>query len=517
MKLTILQTSDIHGYLTKESLLFKGKEEAYGYSRTATAIKRLRQEAEGPVLYIETGDSLEGSPYANYFAEHKEDPSAITKAYNALGLDLFIPGNHDFNYGQAYLKEALSQLKADIVCSNVVDDDGHPVIGQPYIIYDYEGYKVGILGFVTTTVSVWEKPENIKGLHFLSALEMAKKYLPEMQEKCDLILLGYHGGFENDLKTGVRTEPQFGENEGYEILNSGLAFDAFFTGHQHRYINETYQGIPCLQPGTKGAALSHVVFDLSREDNGKVQKEVVISELLDCTKEEEDSEFFKVIEPYQQEVQEFLDTSIGTSDGSFHIEDVFEAQVHGHPYYTLVNKVEMEELGVDIAATAQFSLEADGIGKDITLRDLRRNYPYPNNLSLVELTGKELKQVLEFNAGYFEKDDQGQLTANPRFFKPKMMIYNYDIYSGLEFDVDASKPHDERISNLLYHGKPVQKDKIYRIAMNQYRAQGGGNFPVLGKDHIVETREVNIVDLLESYIRQHSPLEKFDLPTFKLI
>ncbi|MDO4679921.1 MAG: bifunctional UDP-sugar hydrolase/5'-nucleotidase [Aerococcus sp.] len=508
MKLTILETSDVHGYLTAQSDKDIDAVEAYGYTRTATMIKRLRQELDHPVLYIDNGDSILGSPLAAYQHGYKHTPESITKVYNAMDVDYWIPGNHEFNFGQEYLFQAKKLLNCPLLCANIVDDEGTPALGQPYVIRDYQGVKVAILGLTTMYIPHWEEPEHIEGLHFESAVETAKRWVPYLKEQrqCDIIIVSYHGGFARYIETGERIEEETGENEAYDLATSGLPIDVLLTGHQHREIVGRVDGIPVIQPGSKGMVLGRV--DLTIEAKG-THYAVTDSqaELIDCRQLREDEEILNLVKADVSEVQKWLDQPLGETAMDLTVSDLHTAQMEGHPYFDLINEIQMSVSDADISATSAFSDDIKGFAGDISYRDVMDNYPFPNKPTMVQVTGKELKEILEKNVEYFVLDEQGEITINPAYIAPKYQAYNYDFYTGISYQVDIAKPVGERISHVTYHDEPIQPDQALKIVYNNYRAGGGGDFPVLDQEHVVEKWDIEMPEVIADYIAKHSPVK----------
>ena len=164
-----------------------------------------------------------------------------------------------------YLNTAVRSAQYPILSANILNEEQQPAFGNPYVILEKEGIKVAVLGLTTQYIPHWEHPENYTGLQFLSAYETAKKYVPELRKEADIVVVSYHGGFEKDLDSGEETEIQTGENEGYKILTEVKGIDILLTGHQHRVIAQTKNGVATVMPGHKGAYLGKVTVELEKE------------------------------------------------------------------------------------------------------------------------------------------------------------------------------------------------------------------------------------------------------------
>lgn len=511
MKLTILETSDIHGYLTADSDINKGHFEDYGMTRVAAKIQEIREHSDHPVILIDNGDTIQGSPFAAYQHTIEQTPQAITDVYNKLAVDFWVPGNHEFNFGMDYLTTAKEQFESQTLCANILNQQGVPALGQPYVIKEIEGKRVGFIGMTTAYIPHWEEPEHIEGLTFESALETCKRWVPYLKEQrdCDVIIVSYHGGLECDPETGEPTETATGENEGYAIATSGLPIDVLFTGHQHREIEAEIDGIPVLQPGTRGHRLSRVDIRIETDENGEVQT-TTTHQLIDCREIPEHEGLRESLKPAVSNVQKWLDLPCGSVKEDFIVTGgLFDAQIHGNRYFDFINQIQMETMGTEISATSGFNDNVKGFSGEVSMRDVLQNYPYPNKIVTSKLTGAELKTVLEKNVEYFIVDANGEIGINPDYISPKYQAYNFDFYTGIDYTVDVSKPVGSRVQSVTFKGEEITDDQELLIAYNQYRAGGGGDFPVFDQEHIVDKNENEMPDIIARYLSENSPVDLY--------
>ncbi len=505
MKLTILATSDVHGYIYPTDYREAVADEPMGLLKTSELIRKERITAEGEVLYIENGDFIQGSPLAQYVNENKNNPIYLTQTLNKLKADASVIGNHEFNFGMDYLKEAIKSMDAPVLSANIFKEDGSYLADKPAVIINKNGIKVAILGLTTQYIPKWEHPETIKGLRFASAFETAQEWVPRLREEADVIIVSYHGGFESDLETGEPTERHTGENEGYKILSEIDGIDAFITGHQHREIATIVNGVPVIQPGQRGMNLGKIVLEIEEDlDSYRVLDSE--AHLLPIEGSAVNQELKDLLDPLQLEVNEWLDQAIGHTQGDMKIKNPFEARMHEHPYVEFINQVQLHYGKGDISSTALFSDLVTGYGDEITIRDILVNYPFPNTLAVIKVTGAELKASIEQVANYFIIDENNDIAVNPTYIKPKPQAYNYDMYEGIDYKIDVSKAVGERVVYLAYKGKEVKAEDEFELVTNQYRAIGGGNFAMFeGKEFI---REVNVSmsDLIIQYIQEKEEL-----------
>ena len=515
MKLTILATSDVHGFLYPTNYLNKTDEIDCGLFKVASVFKE-EEKTENPILKIDNGDFIQGSPMSQYVEENIKTPEVLVKALNELDYDLGVIGNHEFNYGLEYLKNAIDTATHPVLSANILKADGDYLADGPVKIVEKEGLKIGVLGLTTQYIPHWEHPSTIEGMSFNSAVETAKEWVPKLKEQADLVVVAYHGGFESDLKTGEATERDTGENEGFRLLKEVPGIDAFITGHQHREIATVIDGVPVIQPGQRGEKIGKITLELEKNKD-----EVVITdqkaELLSVENISADQELSQKYQYLQDEVTDWLDQVIGSTKGDMTIHDADKARIREHPYIEFINRVQLFYGEGDISCTALFSNTVPGYGEEITVRDVILNYPYPNTLAVIQVTGAELKAALEQSAKYFVLNNQGDIDINPEFMDPKPKFYNYDMYEGIDYIVDVSKPFGERITKLEFQGETVRATDEFELVTNQYRAVGGGNFEMFEGKEFIREINVSMSDLLTEYIKKNKVIEAKVNHNFKVI
>ena len=172
----------------------------------------------------------------------------------------------------------------------------------------------------------------------------------------------------------------------------------------------------------------------------------------------------------------------------------------------------MDYADCDIAAVAIYSLDAKGIPNDVTMRDIFSNYRFNNTLMKIEVSGKEFKEILEYNSNYFMLDEEGCLVQNPEYF-----IFNYDIYSGVNYTFDYTREKGDRLISAIYKGHEITDDEKITFATNNYRAIGGGDFPVLDGTQIIWESVLEMPQLIFEYIQNKKLVKIRDLDTVNII
>ncbi|MGG5309729.1 bifunctional metallophosphatase/5'-nucleotidase [Enterococcus sp. DIV1304_2] len=505
MEVTILATSDMHGYVLPTNYA-NDLEQPFGVAKVAGKVKELREAASGPVFMIENGDFIQGSPLSYFVAKQPEySVSTLTKLLNGMNYDVGVLGNHEFNYGWSYLNEAIQSYDFPIVVANMLRKNQQESVLPPYQIIEKQGIKVAVLGLVTQYIPNWENPETIKDLHFVSAVETAKKYVPLLRELADLVVVAYHGGFEKDLTTNEPTEAMTGENEGSQLLQEVPGIDALVTGHQHREIAEVVNGVPVIQPGYRGAFVGAIKLTVKKQDN----KFIILDhscKLYPTKEASPDPIVLEQVAPVSKALDVWLDQPVGEVLGDLRIIDPMAARVNEHPYIELINRIQMDATGAEISGTALFNNEVTGFPQSVSMRHILTNYIYPNTLAVVRVTGQELKAALEQTAGYLTATDEG-ITFDQKYIQPKPQYYNYDMYEGINYTIDLNQPIGHRVTRFEKEGEPIPLDKSLEVVINQYRAVGGGNYKMFSAEKIVKECPIDMTELIAEYFKRKKVIE----------
>lgn len=490
-QLKLIVTTDLHGSLFPTNYTHKDNIEPTSLSRISTAIKALRKSTPHTLL-LDNGDSFQGTPLLTYALKFKPELlNPMAEAFNLLNYDYINLGNHDFNYGEEQLIKFIHDNEASLLTSNVLHND--QPLGKTQII-EIEGKKIALIGVLTHYIPNWEQPQHIVNLSFKDAYETLKHEVTKVKDQVDLVIAMYHGGLEKDPVTGVPTERLTGENQGYEMTQiEGL--DLLITGHQHRSLVEKLHGVTVTQSTLKGEEFITIDIDLET-----LEIEAALHQVKDY---EIDTTFLEPFNALQKETQVWLDETIGhLQDGPILIEDEFDARLNKHPLVSLVNQVQMHRAGSQLASSALFN-GVKGFNQDITMRDLVNTYQYPNTAVVKKISGKTLREMLEFSANYFTIDDTGAINYSPEFDLPKPQHYNYDMVDGVEYTIKVSNPRGQRILDLKYQGKDVQDTDEFTLAVNNYRAMGGGNYKMIADAETLQEIQEDMQDTIMQYFLDH--------------
>ncbi|PKG23212.1 bifunctional metallophosphatase/5'-nucleotidase [Niallia nealsonii] len=498
IKITILLTSDVHGNIYPLNY-GDNKPAPLGLAKVAELIEKERMKSDH-IVVIDNGDLIQGTPltyhYVHFLGEKK---NPMIQALNTLQYDAAVIGNHEFNYGLPVLKNAVKESKFPWLCANILDKKtGHPFLGTPYIIKNVGPFKLAVLGITTHYIPNWENPNHIEGLEFRDALLSAKEWTAKIkeEEQPDIMIISYHGGFERDILTGEPTEALTGENQGYQICEEIENLDVLLTGHQHRMLTGSVHETEIIQASNNGSVLGKVTLVLSEE--GKIIEKH--SELLSAADAAPDKRVMTFAAEYESSTQKWLDMPMGFIDGDMEVHDPLEIRLKDSSLIEFINTIQMDAAKVKISNTALFNNDSPGFKSNVTMRDIVSNYIYPNTLKVLALTGQDIREALEQTAKYFTLNEQGNPVVSEAFLYPKPQHYNYDMWEGVEYILDISKPVGERVVKLDFEGKEIEEQNTYEVVMNNYRAGGGGNYFMFQNKPVIREVQFDMSELIASYI-----------------
>lgn len=434
-------------------------------------------------LIIDGGDILQGSPLTQYCHRVLKDFTPIAEIVNKCGYNFITLGNHDFNFGLDALYGYINKLNARCLCENITAA-GTPVF--PYTIQTLDnGIKVGLVGVVTDFVNLWEKPENLAGITITDTFNAAKQANIKLKGKVDLQICVYHGGFERDLETGRQLSTST-ENIGCKICEE-LDFDILLTGHQHAELpGRYYHGTYIIQPQENGK--SYACLDVCFEND----KKIISSKL--CSGEDFSELPIPELIP---ELEVWLDEEVGQLEKPLTVGDKVEMALNGSALADFFNHIQLSYSGAQLSATC-LSNDAKGLPEIIKRSDIFAAYPYPNTFFVLEINGNQLKTALERSAEYLDFID-GRFVISDSFLKPKIAHYNYDFFAGIEFEVDYSKPKGSRVKWIKYNETEVTDEDTFTICVNNYRAAGGGDYPMYPLCPVVKEINMEMTDMLLDY------------------
>ncbi|MEU7654557.1 bifunctional metallophosphatase/5'-nucleotidase [Micromonospora taraxaci] len=547
--LTLLGTSDTHGNVYnwdyyRDAEYDDSKKNDIGVAKLATLINQIRRERRGKAtLVLDAGDTIQGTPLATYYA--KQEPITATgekhpmaRAMNVIDYDAVTLGNHEFNYGLPLLDLWIRQLGFPALAANAVNaKTGKPAF-LPYVIkkvslgFGAPTLRVGILGLTNPGVAIWDKG-NVEGkLRFDDMVATAAKWVPVMRARgADVVLISAHGGDSGTSSYGPELP---NENPVALIAQQVPGIDAILFGHAHnevveRFVTNERTGTQVLlsEPSKWGQRLTRMDFTLTRE-RGRWAITKKAATMLNTNTVVEDPRVLAAVRAQHQKTIAYVNQVVAQSTVEL---SAAESRYKDTPILDFINHVQTEVVGAALAGTtyadlpvlsiaAPFSRTAVFPAGDVKIRDVAGLYVYDNTLEAVVLSGAEVRAYLEYSAKYFRTLAPGAPVDPEQISDPAVPDYNYDVFSGLDYDIDISKPVGQRITRLVLTGTdtPVADNAQFVVAVNNYRRSGGGNFPGIVKTQVYNAQQ-EIRQLLIDWAQAKGTIDPADFfqPNWRLV
>lgn len=506
--IVILGTSDIHGNVDNYDYFSDSVPTGAaqrGLTKISTYVKNVRSTYPDAIL-IDDGDTIQGTPLVYKFGVlDSVTPNPMAVAMNAMNYTASTVGNHEFNYGSAVFSNFQKQATFPLLSANVTGCQGYTF--QPYTLKDVNGVTVGILGLTPPAVTHWERPENIVGCIFKDAVDAAKDYVPQMRSAgADVIVVAAHSGLDDTYGYGRE------ENFIKLLANEVPGIDVILAGHAHANVTgQLINGVLVAEPNyhTRNIADIRIQVSGSGTDWAVTTKSATTPAMgnTDPTKVvADDAALVSLMKPYHDATVAYINTPIGYANGAF--PGGFEARVADGPMADLINQVQMEAAAaagfpVDASLAALFTNDAKLNAGPIKLKDAYAAYIYDNTLYVIDATGQQVKDEIEWTAGYF---NQYYYEPNGVTVNSAVRDYNYDLWSGIDYKIDVTKPVGQRVVDLKLHGQPLAMDQVVRVALNNYRATG--KFPTAPKLY-QSTTEVR--ELITNWISARGTISPSDI------
>ncbi|MFC9265457.1 bifunctional metallophosphatase/5'-nucleotidase [Streptomyces hydrogenans] len=509
---TVMGTTDLHGnvlnwdYFTDKEFDDKAHNDV-GLAKISTLVEQVRAaKGRRNTLLIDAGDTIQGTQLSYYYA--KIDPITkaggpvhpMAQAMNAIGYDAAALGNHEFNYGIPVLRKFEEQCDFPLLGANALDAKTLRPAFPPYSFHRLrtphgKDVKVAVLGLTNPGIAIWDKA-NVSGRMVFPGLEeQAAKWVPKLRSMgADVVVVSAHSGSSGTSSYGDQL-PHV-ENAAGLVAEQVPGIDAILVGHAHTEIpeyrianKETGKEVVLSEPLKWGQRLTLFDFDLVWE-KGRWTVEKVAAQVLNSNTVEEDPEITGLLADEHKKVVAYVNTVIGTSTAAMTTAD---APWKDEPIIDLINVVQAETVKAALAGGAYaglpvlsqascFSRTARIPAGEITIKDAAGLYPFENTLEARLMTGTQLREYLEYSAKYYVQTPAGAPVDTAKLTNADgTPDYNYDAVSGLTYDIDIARPAGQRIVNLSFEGAPLDPAARFVLAVNNYRASGGGAFPHVAK------------------------------------
>jgi 2',3'-cyclic-nucleotide 2'-phosphodiesterase/3'-nucleotidase len=527
INLKVIGTSDVHGAFFPFDFI-NNKAVDFGLAQVYSYVQLQRANPNQEVLLFDNGDILQGQPtvyFANYIdsSEHH----LVAQLMNFMGYNAASIGNHDVEAGPEIYDRLSQQFEFPWLSANILDTRTGKTYFKPYHVFDVNGLRIAVMGLTTPGVPRWLPKKLWPNMEFTDMIEAAQMWMDSIQikEKPHVVIGLFHAGHNANYE-GSDPDLPLNENASLLVAKRVKGFDAILIGHDHdrtvkNVINLAGETVVILDPGSNAHMVSDLTIKVKLSDNGKVISKKVEGNLISMRDQIPNHEYVSFFNDFSTNVAEFVDRRIGTFQSEVSTRDSYFGP---SAFVGLIHSVQLGISNADISFAAPLSFDARIEQGPVFVRDMFKLYSYENLLYIMNLTGKEVKDYLEYSCGLwfntmesksdnlilFRKDENGLIVINGRGRGMlKSSFFNFDAAAGIMYQVDVTKPIGTRINIISMEDGSQFSDTItYRVAINSYRGTGGGGHLTLGagipfdelRDRVVSVSQMDMRHYLIKWI-----------------
>ena len=487
----VIETSDVHGCFFPYDFINRRPLKG-SMARVMTYVRQQRERYGKNVILVDNGDILQGQPtcyYCNYVKP--EIPNVAAEVINYMGFDAQTFGNHDVETGHAVYDKWIREVKCPMLGANIIETKtGKPYV-HPYTIIEREGVKVAIIGMLTPAIPNWLNEELWSGLRFEEMVKSARYWVEQVKtnERPDIIIGLFHSGKDGGIVT-----PDYEEDASLRIAKEVPGFDIILYGHDHTQNkdvvkNAAGQDVVFLDPSCNALMVAEATIEITKGKRGKLLNKKVTGDIIDVSELPVDDAFVKHFQPAVDSVKAFVDRRIGEFENSIYTRDCY----FGSAAFTdFIHDLQLKLTGADISFNAPLSFNTSIKAGPVYVSDMFNLYRYENLLYVVKMTGEEIRKHLEMSYDQWvntmkSPDDHIMLlntdgsTDDKQRFRFKNLAFNFDSAAGIDYEVDVTKPDGQKVRILrMSNGEPFDEARWYKVAMNSYRGNGGGELLTRG-------------------------------------
>ncbi|MFA8342380.1 MAG: bifunctional UDP-sugar hydrolase/5'-nucleotidase [Rhodothermaceae bacterium] len=494
VNIKIVETSDVHGSLLPYD--FKNaKEKNYSLAQVSQYVKELRADVNQEVILVDNGDILQGTPLIYYYNYERPDQKNIySQIMNYMKYDAGTVGNHDIETGHKVYDKFNSELNFPWLAANARDTEKDKPYFQPYTIIKRKGIKIAVLGLITPGIPMWLPEVLWSGIDFQDMKKSAGKWVKIIKEKenPDMIVGVFHSGIDHTYG-GQAAKLHRNENASQIVAEEVDGFDLIFVGHDHKRWNFTVKNksgkdVLILGPLASAQTVSQANITFTYNPQTGEWDKKIKGEIVEMFDRKPDPEYLEKFDYARIATNKYVNKPVGKFLSEI---TTREAILGPSAFMDVIHSFQIEQADADISLAAPLAFDSKVKKGEIFVRDMFNLYKYENFLYTMKLSGKEIKDFLEYSYAswmaqakdkndhlmLFEKDKEGNLKKSDRSGAPllKARFYNFSSASGINYTVDITKPTGEKINiTALTNGEKFDLSKTYKVAINSYRGNGGG-------------------------------------------
>ncbi|MGD6731473.1 MAG: bifunctional metallophosphatase/5'-nucleotidase [Pleomorphochaeta sp.] len=506
--ITVLATTDIHSDIWGFSYENDSETKNTGMARAYTYIKQVREENPNNVILVDNGDTIQGNILTDDIYNKQDGPHPVIQAMNYMGYDSMTLGNHEYNFGLDMVNRIIAQANFPILAANVSYVDGTP-LANSYTIIERNGTKIGIIGITNPNAPTWDG-DKVAALTFKSGADTCRAVIDEIEDQCDILICVAHLG-----ETAEFDQDNEGD-AGLKIAEECPELDMLMLGHFHSNVQNEVNGVKILECKKNAATVAR--FDISVNEYNEVTG--VETQLVDMADYEPSAEIreLAIVAQAHQATRDFIkggvkdengevqSVALGTASETFQPENemmgIPEGKLRDTAVIDLINKVELMNSDADVVSAALFKDTSDLPKGDLNYGNIFDIYKYDNTLYTVEITGAELKDYMEWAVRGLNTFKEGDLNIS---FNEEYPGYLYDMFAGVDYEVNVSKPIGSRIENVMFKGKPLDPNQTLTLGVNNYRYSGLKAAKIISGKRNWESSN-SIRDMIVSYLEEEGTI-----------
>ena len=496
--LKVIETSDVHGHFFPWDFM-ENKPLKGTLTRANSYINREREKFGDNLLLIDNGDILQGQPcvyWSNFVMP--EDENLAARVINYMQYDAETVGNHDIEPGHKVYDKWIREVHCPLLGANIVKEeckngeaDPQSIYTglQPYSVHVKDGVKICVIGMLTPAIPNWLNKSIWKGIEFEEMVGCARKWVKYIQEneKPDLIFGLFHSGKDGGIVT-----PDYEENATAAVAREVPGFDVIFFGHDHQVHNEWItdkegKKVLIIDPSCWVQNVAEAEIKLTIKD-GKVVNKDIKGTIVNVRDEQIDEQMMAHFQKDIDAVKAYVGQKIGRFESPIYTRDSY----FGNSAFTdLIHNLQLQITKADISLTAPLSFNSTIKAGEVTMADMFKLYRFENLLFTLRMTGEEVRKHLEYSydmwTNTMTSPDDHALRLNEDSKEDQQRTgfqyytFNFDSACGIDYEVDLTKPDGQKVKILrMSNGEPFDENKWYKVAMNSYRANGGGELLTQG-------------------------------------
>lgn len=483
--LRLVETSDVHGAFFPYDFIEKRPMRGT-MARVSTYLKRQRQAFGDRLILLDNGDILQGQPtcyYTNYVNTSQKNIAA--EVLNYLKYDAESIGNHDVETGHKVYDKWIKELNCPTLGANIIDrKSGKPYV-EPYLMLERQGVRIAVLGMLTPAIPNWLHQSLWSGMRFDEMISCARQWVKTLREKeqADIVIGLFHSGWDGGIVT-----PEYDEDATKKIAEQVEGFDVIFFGHDHTVHQSTTNGVLCLNPSCNAVNVAEATLKVRVRCQGakgggrRVEIIEKTGRIVDITGEDIDPDYTKAFQAQMDSIHAFTDRQIGTFANTIRSRDAFFGSA---PFTDYIHQLQLEHTGADLSFNAPLHFNTEIKAGPVYVSDMFKLYRYENQIYVLRMTGKEIRQMLELSYDQWVNTMQSpgdhllllseKTQGDAQRLGFKNLTFNFDSATGIDYEVDVTKPDGQKVHIFQFtDGRPFDEAQWYRVVMNSYRGNGGG-------------------------------------------